>query len=315
MIIDRIRSFNRFYTQKIGLITNRFLKSEYSLVQARILFELSRRALCYASDFSREFHLSPDYLSKLVSKFESQGLISRTPSPEDSRKQMLALTPEGRKAYAALKERSNQWIEKMIQGMEPEQTDALVSAMETIEQALDPAQHRQTLITLRSHRPGDIGFIIHRHGVLYAREYGFNHEFDAYVAKGMAAFIESFSSRDHLWIAETQGRFCGAVAVVRRDEKTAQLRWLIVEPKDRGKGIGRQLIDEAVRFAKDKGFDTVMLWTIDFLHAARHLYMAAGFSLTETKTSQIWGKTLTEECWTLPLKEGPGGIQQAHISA
>jgi DNA-binding MarR family transcriptional regulator/GNAT superfamily N-acetyltransferase len=306
MVIDRIRSFNRFYTQKIGLITNRFLNSEYSLVQARVLFELSRRPLCHASDLSREFGLSPDYLSKLISKFESQGLISRTPSPEDSRKQMLALTPEGKKAYAALKERSNQWIEKMIQGMEPEQTDALVSAMNTIEQVLDPAQRRQVLVTLRAHRPGDIGYVIHRHGVLYAREYGFNHEFDAYVAKGMAAFIENVSDRDHLWIAETQGTFSGSVAVVRRDENTAQLRWLIVEPKDRGKGIGKQLINETVRFAKDKGFDAIMLWTIDFLHAARRLYASAGFSLTETKTNRIWGKTLTEECWTLPLKEGRG---------
>jgi GNAT superfamily N-acetyltransferase len=219
---------------------------------------------------------------------------------------MLALTPEGKKAYAALKDQSNQWIEKMIQGMEPEQTDALVSAMNTIEQALDPAQRRQALVTLRSHRPGDIGYVIHRHGVLYARAYGFNHEFDAYVAKGMAEFIERFGGRDRLWIAETRGRYSGSVAVVRRDENTAQLRWLIVEPKDRGKGIGRQLINEAVRFAKDKGFDSVMLWTIDFLHAARRLYAAAGFSLTETKTSQIWGKTLTEECWTLLLKEGRG---------
>jgi GNAT superfamily N-acetyltransferase len=217
---------------------------------------------------------------------------------------MLALTPDGNKAYAALKERSNEWIEKMIQGMEPEETDALVSAMNTIEQALDPAQRSQALVTLRSHRPGDVGYVIHRHGVLYAREYGFNHEFDAYVAKGMAEFIESFSDRDHLWIAETRGEFSGSVAVTRRDENTAQLRWLIVEPKDRGKEIGRQLINEAVRFAKDKGFDSIMLWTIDFLHAARHLYAAAGFSLTETKTSRVWGKTLTEECWTLPLKEG-----------
>jgi DNA-binding MarR family transcriptional regulator/GNAT superfamily N-acetyltransferase len=301
MVINRIRSFNRFYTRKLGLITNRFLKTDYSLVQARLLFELSSRPLLHASDLSREFGLSPDYLSKLISKFESQGLISRTPSPKDTRKQMLKLTSRGQEAYSALKESSNQWIEEMIQGLEPEQTESLVQAMDTIEQILDPDRKRPALVTLRSHRPGDIGYVIHRHGVLYAREYGFNHEFDAYVAKGMADFVETFSPDDHLWIAETRGQFSGSVAVVRRDNTTAQLRWLIVEPKERKKGIGRQLVHEAVRFSKERGFKSVMLWTIDFLLSARNLYKEAGFRLIETKTSQVWGKTLTEECWSLSL--------------
>ena len=174
--------------------------------------------------------------------------------------------------------------------------------MDTIEQTLDPDPKRQALVTLRSHRPGDIGYVIHRHGLLYAREYGFNHEFDAYVAKGMAGFIETFSANDHLWIAETRGKFSGSVAIVRRDDATAQLRWLIVEPKERKKGIGRQLVHEAVRFSKERGFKSLMLWTIDFLLSARNLYKEAGFRLTETKTSRVWGKTLTEECWRLSLK-------------
>lgn len=301
MVINRIRSFNRFYTWKIGLITNRFLKSDYSLVQARLLFELSSRPLLHASDLSREFGLSPDYLSKLISKFESQGLISRTPSPNDSRKQRLKLTPKGRDAYSALKACSNQWIEEMIRGLEPEQTESLVRAMDTIERILEPGRKRTALVTLRSHRPGDMGYVIHRHGVLYAREYGFNHEFDAYVARDMADFIDTFSADDHLWIAETRGRFSGSVAIVRRDDTTAQLRWLIVEPKERKKGIGRQLVNEAVRFSKERGFKYVMLWTIDFLHSARNLYAEAGFRLIETKTSRVWGKTLTEECWRLSL--------------
>ena len=301
MTIDRIRSFNRFYTRKIGLITNRFLKSDYSLVQARLLFELSRRPRCHASDLVREFELTPDYISKQLSAFQARGLISRTPSPKDSRKQMLELTPDGQAVYDALKAQSNHWTTEMINGLEPEETDALIRAMETIEDLLEPGKSEPLLVTLRSHRPGDIGFIIHRHGLLYAREYGFNHEFDAYVARGMAGFIECFSDKDHLWVAETCGRFAGSVAVVRRDEGTAQLRWLIVEPRERGRGIGAQLIRQAVGFAREKGFSTLMLWTIDFLHPARHLYSAAGFSLTQTKTSQVWGKTLNEECWTLAL--------------
>jgi DNA-binding MarR family transcriptional regulator/GNAT superfamily N-acetyltransferase len=301
MVINRIRAFNRFYTQKVGLITNRFLKSDYSLIQARLLFELSRRPQCYASDLSRKFSLSPDTLSKLISAFEVRGLISRTPSPTDARKQMLDLTPEGQAAYAALKEQSNQMIKEMIQGLEPEQTHALVRAMDTIQGILAPNLSGQALVSLRAHRPGDIGFVIHRHGVLYAREYGFNHEFDAYVAKGMAGFVEHFSEKDHLWIAETRGEFAGSVAVVRQDDTTAQLRWLMVEPKERGKGIGGQLIREAVRFARDKGFETLMLWTIDLLLPARRLYAAAGFTLAETKTSRVWGKNLTEERWERAL--------------
>lgn len=301
MTISRIRSFNRFYTQKIGLITNRFLKSEYSLVQARILFELSSRPGCHAADLSREFGLSPDYLSKLISKFESLGLLERRQSPEDSRKQILALTPGGQKAYEELREQSDQQIERMIRGLALEETEDLVEAMDRIQKILDPGPGAQDLVTLRPHRPGDIGFVIHRHGVLYAREYGFNHEFDAYVAKGMADFVHTFSPREHLWIAESRGRFSGSVAIVRRDEAAAQLRWLIVEPRERGRGIGRQLIRQAVRFAKDQGYERVMLWTIDFLLAARHLYAAAGFTLTQTKTSRVWGKTLTEECWEIQL--------------
>jgi len=300
MVTNRIRSFNRFYTRKIGLITNRYLKSDYSLVQARLLFELSVRPRCYASDLAREFELTPDYMSKLLSAFQARGLISRTQSPTDSRKQMLELTEEGQAAYDALKARSNQWTTEMINGLEPEETDALIRAMDTIEGLLEPGQG-EALVTLRPHRPGDIGFVVHRHGVLYAREYGFNHEFDAYVARGMAGFIENFSDRDHLWIAEHGGRFAGSVAVVGQDDRRAQLRWLIVEPRERGRGIGGQLIREAVRFAREKGFSTLMLWTIDFLLSARHLYGAAGFKLTKTQTSQVWGKTLTEECWTLKL--------------
>ena len=303
MTIDRIRSFNRFYTQKIGLITNRFLKSDYSLIQARILFELSSRPGCHASDLSRAFGLSPDYLSKLMSKFESLGLVQRSRSPEDSRKRILALTPEGQTACEELKEQSNRQIEMMTRELAPHETEAMVEAMDRIEDILEPGPGAQPLVTLRSHKPGDIGYVIHRHGVLYAREYGFNHEFDAYVAKGMAGFVETFSSGDHLWIAESRGRFSGSIAIVRRDETTAQLRWLIVESRERGKGIGRQLVDEAVRFAKDQGYKRVMLWTIDFLQSARHLYADAGFTLTQTKTSQVWGRTLTEERWELCLNE------------
>lgn len=299
MIINRIRAFNRFYTRKIGLITNRFLKSEYSLVQARLLYELSHASTLHAADLTRDLGLSADYLSKTLSRFESQGLITRTPSPKDSRKQVLALTRAGRTAYLKLKETSNHHIASFIEPLTPEEKSDLVNAMDRIEEILKPKA--AGLVTIRSHRPGDIGYVIHRHGVIYAREYGFNTEFDAYVANGMAGFIKNKSSAEHLWIAEFQGRFAGAVAIVRHDAHTAQLRWLIVEPEARQRGIGKQLVSQAVRFAADNGYRSVILWTIDFLDNARRLYANTGFQPAETKVSQVWGKTLTEECWQLNL--------------
>ena len=301
MNIDRIREFNRFYTHKIGLITNRFLDSAYSLVQARLLFELNRSGPSHAADLARKFRLSPDYMSKIMSNFEARGLITRSPSPTDARKQILAPTPAARAVYSELQKKSNTRIEKMVNSLNPEEIEDLVQAMVTIKNILEPLDKRSNLITLRSHRPGDIGMVIHRHGVLYSSEYGFTQAFDAYVAQGMAGFIEEITPREHLWIAESQGRFAGSIAIVRRDNETAQLRWLIVEPGERKKGIGRQLVAEAVRFSKEKGYRAITLWTIDFLHAARHLYDAAGFHVVKTKDSQVWGKTLTEECWRLDL--------------
>lgn len=301
MSIDRIREFNRFYTHKIGLITNRFLGSEYSLVQARLLFELNRSGSSYAADLARKFKLSPDYMSKIMSGFEARGLITRSPSPTDARKQILTPTPAARAVYSDLQKKSNTRIEKMVDGLNPEEIEDLVQAMDTIENILEPRAKKSNLITLRTHRPGDIGTVIHRHGVLYSREYGFTHAFDAYVAQGMAGFIEEITPQEHLWIAEIQGRFAGSIAIVRRDDETAQLRWLIVESRERKNGIGRQLVAEAVRFSKRKGYRAIILWTIDFLHAARHLYDTTGFHVVETKVSQVWGKTLTEECWRLDL--------------
>ncbi len=301
MAINRIRAFNRFYTHKIGLITNRFLGSEYSLVQARVLFELNHDKSLHASDLGRKLGLSPDHLSKVISRFLAMGLVHRKPSPGDGRKQLISLTAEGRAAYANLRKESNTRIKEMLRGLKPEELQRLTGAMNTIEQVLSSEKRGLNLVILRPHRPGDIGYVIHRHGVLYAREHGFNHEFDAYVALNMAKFIQTLSDREHLWIAEAEGKFVGSAAIVRLDDFTAQLRWLIVEPEYRKKGIGKQLVADAVHFSREKGYRSVILWTIDFLKIARGLYGASGFSQKETKVSHAWGKCFIEECWKLHL--------------
>ena len=197
---------------------------------------------------------------------------------------------------------SNRHIQGLIREIPPEDQDRLVSAMTTVETLLSPGGSSRNLYMIRPHRPGDIGYVIHRHGVLYAREYGFNEEFDAYVAEGMAGFIKGFDpAAEHLWIAESDGIIVGSVAIVRRDRETAQLRWLFVEPSERRRGIAGKLVEEAVVFARKKGYARVILWTIDFLHGARALYTRAGFSPTETKESRVWGKILNEEKWELHL--------------
>jgi DNA-binding MarR family transcriptional regulator/GNAT superfamily N-acetyltransferase len=300
--ISRIREFNRFYTQAIGLIKKRFLDSEFSLIQARVLFELHNSPDIHAKDLSVQLDLDVTYLSKILKKFDTSGLLLRQPSPEDSRKYLLRLSPEGEAQYAKLRDMSNLHILGLIKELPPEDQDRLVSAMTTVETLLSPGGSSRELYMIRPHRPGDIGYVIHRHGVLYAREYGFNEEFDAYVAEGMAGFIKGFDpTAEHLWIAESDGIIVGSVAIVRRDRETAQLRWLFVEPSERRRGIAGKLVEEAVVFARKKGYARVILWTIDFLHGARALYTRAGFALTETKESRVWGKTLNEEKWELHM--------------
>lgn len=301
--VKQIRAFNRFYTLKIGLITKKFLKSSYSLVQARVLFELNDASNIYAKDLVEKLNLDPTYLSKILKQFEKKNLITRTVSTNDSRKQVLTLTPQGETEYSRLRDISNTQIDALIQHLTNEKKRCLVSSMHTIEKLLDCEKKDSDLLYIRSHRPGDIGYVIHRHGVLYAEEYGFNDQFDVYVAKGLSEFIEGFNpKKEHLWLAETNGKIVGSVAIVYRDDDTAQLRWLIVEPAERGKNIGKRLVQEAVRFAKQQGYKRVLLWTIDFLTAARQLYYGENFVLTQTKQSEVWGKTLTEEKWELTFR-------------
>ncbi len=300
--IRKIRSFNRFYTLEIGLITKKFLDSNYSLVQARILFELNNTSNICAKDLVNRIGLDPTYLSKILKKFEKDRLLTKRISIKDSRKQILSLTQEGQNVYSSLREISNKQISFLIQNLSNEQKRILVNSMETVEKILTCKNKSSNFYLIRSHRPGDIGFIIHRHGVLYAQEYGFNDQFDGYVANGLASFVKNYNPvKEHIWIAEINGSIIGSVAIVQCEEEVAQLRWLIVEPTEQGKGVGKKLVNEAILFAKQKGYKKIILWTIDFLDAARKLYSNADFELVETKKNKGWGKELVEERWELLL--------------
>ena len=300
--IERIRHFNRFYTQILGLLDNKLLKSDYSLTEARILFELGQMPNLVAKDLAKQLYLDPAQLSRLLRRFEQQGLIRKEKSSEDTRKQVISLTTLGESALSKLQEMSNEQIRTSLVDTTKEEQGQLVKAMNSIEQIFTGQTQPSKMFTLRSHRPGDIGYITYRHAMFYSQAYGFDVTFDAYVASGMAQFVMQYDpQKEHLWVAETDTTPVGSIAIVKADEDTAQLRWFLVESQARGKGLGKKLLHEAVEFCKRQNYKKIILWTVSNLEAARQLYDRFGFQATTTKSHRIWGQELTEELWELDL--------------
>jgi len=300
--VERIRRFNRFYTQILGLLNNKLLKSDYSLAEARILFELNQTSNPVSKDLSHQLHLDPAYLSRLLMQFEKQGLIRKKKSLKDTRKQVLSLTSKGESEIVKLQELSNDQIKSSLPNTTKEDHEQLVEAMDRIEQIFTGQKPQSKTFTLRSHRPGDIGYITYQHAVFYSRNYGFDTTFDAYVASGLAQFAMNYDARkEHLWVAEDGTMPVGSIAIVKAEEAIAQLRWFLVEPQASGIGLGNKLFHEAVEFCKRKNYQKIILWTVSNLYAARHLYEKFRFHVTTTKTHHIWGQELTEELWEIKL--------------
>lgn len=300
--VERIRRFNRFYTKVLGLLNNKLLKSDYSLAQARVLFELGQTPNLVSKELSKQLHLDPASLSRLLMRFEKQGLIRKKKSLEDTRKQVISLTSKGDSAIAKLQEMSNLQIKLSLSNTTHEEHGQLVKAMDRIEQIFTGKKPQSKTFTLRSHRPGDIGYIIYRHAVFYSNNYGFDTTFDAYVASGLAEFAMNFDAqKEHLWVAEDGANLLGSIAIVKSEKSIAQLRWFLVEPDAGGIGLGNKLLHEAVEFCKRKNYQKVFLWTVGNLYTARHLYEKFGFQVSTTKTHEIWGQELTEELWELKL--------------
>lgn len=300
--IGEIRSFNRFYTNLLGLLDKTLLKSEYSLTEVRIMFELNRLSTTTASELVKLLNLDPAYLSRVLSGFEEINLIQKKQSSEDLRKQLLSLTLDGKQVISELQEKANEQIKALLTNISDEEQDQLANAMRTIERILKGETEKSEFYSLRSHRPGDIGYITYRHGVIYAKEYQLDETFEAYVAKYMAEFIENYDpAKEKLWVVESGTEIIGSITIVKNDDKTAQLRWLLVEPHVRNKGIGTKLVYEAVNFCKNQGYQKVILGTFSDLIIARRLYEKNGFRLVESKFHPIWGQNLTEEQWELIL--------------
>jgi DNA-binding MarR family transcriptional regulator/GNAT superfamily N-acetyltransferase len=301
--IATVRRFNRFYTRQIGLLEEGLLDSEFSLTQGRIIYEMAQRAQITAAALCKDLGLDAGYLSRILAGFQKAGLIERTKSPDDARQTLLSLTRKGRKVFEPLNARSSEQVATMMGKLAPARQADLVQAMRTIESLLSSESERPASYVLRQHRPGDMGWVVQRHGELYWQEYRYDERFEALVAAIVAEFIQKFDSgRDRCWIAERDGEKIGSVFLVKKSSSAAKLRLLLVEPSARGLGIGKRLVAECARFAREAGYGKIMLWTQSELTAARRIYETAGFELVGKEKHQSWSrKDLVAETWELKL--------------
>lgn len=300
--VSAVRAFNRFYTKKLGVLDQHLLKSPFSLSEARVLYELAQGEGLSAKEIAATLGLDPGYLSRIVQSFDEKGLLTRTPLPSDRRQQLLGLTAKGRQSFAKLDRSSQSEIAAMLDELTGRDRDRLVQAMATIEDVLEPRAMLRSAVLLRSHRPGDIGWVVSRHGAVYAEEYGWDISFEALVAEITAQFLRAFDpEREHCWIAEIDGEPVGSIFLVKGTDDVAKLRLLLVEKKARGLGVGRALVEQCIRFAREKNYRTVVLWTQSILTAARDIYRRAGFQLVAEEPHRSFGVDLMGETWELKL--------------
>lgn len=302
-LVSAVRRFNRFYTRQVGLLQEGLYKSRFSLTEVRVLYELAHRHQPTATELGKELGLDAGYLSRILRRFEASRLIARRPSERDGRQSHLRLTQKGRRVFAPLDAASQREVAVMLRRLQPDARQRLVEAMGVIERLLSKAPEPKTPYILRPHQPGDMGWMVFRHGVLYAQEYGYDERFEALVAKIASEFVERFDPRrERCWIAEKDGERVGCVLLVKKSKTIAKLRVLLVEPSARGLGIGRRLVEECLRFARQVGYRKIVLWTQSELHAARRIYQAAGFRLAGKQRHDSWGRTgLVAETWELKL--------------
>ncbi|MDP3693254.1 helix-turn-helix domain-containing GNAT family N-acetyltransferase [Bradyrhizobium sp.] len=299
--ISAVRAFNRFYTRKLGVLDQQLLKSPFSLSEARVLYELAHREDAAAKDIGIELGLDPGYLSRIVQKFDEDGLITRKPLASDRRQFRLALTAKGRQTFARLERSMEDEVGAMLASLRHGDSDRLIAAMAAIERLLGTTDAAPPAI-LRDPRPGDMGWVVQSHGALYAREYGFDSSFEGLVAEIAGKFLTSFdASRERCWIAELDGVQVGSVFLVRQSDTVAKLRLLLVDPAGRGQGLGQRLVEECIAFARACGYRKITLWTQSILVAARKIYQDKGFVLVATEPHRSFGQSLIGETWEREL--------------
>ena len=303
--VDAVRRFNRFYTRRIGVLHSSYLGSPFPLPQARVLYEIGHRGECTASELGAELDIDLGYLSRLIQGLKRERLVQGEPARHDARHIRLTLTPKGRKAFASLDDTSRRTMGDMLAPLARGERERLVAALQTVETVLEPRASKGE-ITLRAHRPGDMGWVVERHGVLYGEEYGWGALFEALVADIVAKFLRDFDpKREHCWIAERRiyehGERVGSVFVVRESDTIAKLRLLLIEPQARGAGLGKRLVEECIAFARKAGYRKLVLWTHANLLAARAIYTKLGFRKVKSEPHRQFGVAVVGEYWELPL--------------
>ena len=303
--VGAIRAFNRFYTRKIGVVDG-MASSPFALAEARVLYELAHREQATATDIRKELGLDAGYMSRILREFERRKLIRREQSKTDERQKFLSLTAKGRRAFAPLDARSNRDVVAILEGLSPTKRKQLVDAVQAVRRLLGDKVQTSTSYLLRQHQPGDLGWIVHRQAILYAEEYGWDRTYEALAGEIVAQFIKNYDpNRERCWIAEKDGERVGGAFVAKVSDDIAQLRLLHVEAQARGLGIGKRLVEECVRFARQAGYQKMTLWTQSNLYAARHIYKQSGFQVVREQQHHSFGKDLTAETWELNLRQ-PG---------
>jgi DNA-binding MarR family transcriptional regulator/GNAT superfamily N-acetyltransferase len=300
--IATVRGFSRFYTRKLGIIEPKLLASPWTLQEARIIYEIAQHDSCTATDLVQTLGLDAGFLSRTLQALQRRQIVARKPSKADRRANELALTAKGRAAFAELERRSRDEVGALLAGLDDRERSAVVNAMSVIEQVLEPPAQKPAGFMLRNHRPGDIGWIVSRHGAIYAQEYGWDISFEALAAEITAQFLKSYNpAREQCWIAEIDGEPVGSIFLVRAADDVAKIRLLLVEKKARGLGVGRALVEQCLRFAGDAGYSSITLWTQSILVAARGIYQRAGFQCVKEQKHHSFGVDLIGETWEREL--------------
>lgn len=300
--IAAVRGFTRFYTRKLGIIEPKLLDSAFTLQEGRIMYEIAHRQACTATDLSRGLGLDPGFVSRSLQALQRRQIVTRRPLKTDGRINEISLTAKGRTAQAELERRSREEVGQLLTGLDEAQRAAIVGAMTTIERTLERPAEKPAAILLRSHRPGDIGWVISSQAEAYAEEYGWDISYEALVAEICAQFIRNYdASREHCWIAEAGGERLGSIFLVKGSDDVAKLRLLLVEKKARGLGVGRALVEQCIRAAREMGYKEMTLWTQSILVAARGIYQAAGFRRVKEEPHHSFGVDLVGETWELKL--------------
>ncbi len=300
--VAAVRRFARFYTRRIGVLQDHFLQSPFSLAEARVLYELAHRDKPTATELAAGLDLDPGYLSRILRGFEERGFVAKTRSPDDRRQSRLAITAKGRMAFAPLERRSQDDVAAMLGALPSAEQDRVVAAMGAIERLIGGRDDAAPSYVLRPPAPGDLGWVVARHGALYAQEYGWGTSFEGLCAEIVAQYVKTHDpARARCWIADIDGEPVGCVFLEKGSDEIAKLRLLLVDPKARGLGIGTRLVDECIRFARAAGYRKISLWTRSVLVDARRIYQGAGFKRTASKPHAEYGMKFFEETWELKL--------------